>query len=334
MKVLSINFADTGNHLGDKAIQALKKKYSKPNDEVKLIELGAPALDMLQTHESAFHDDEILTQTAKDIQQFKPDHILIGVHGNIDNTTDCFHHHENGSQKLANPQTFAQLIYQLTNEITPNLTLLMCYGARTDQYLEDHAQDNRAFATSFAYKFIKHLRELSKNKTIHLDACTGAISFDSQTGNLLVENETRIMLNEEKKPYIMHFRDNLERLNVLQNAFILHSEKKFTQYMEEQDYLNDKSERGNRLRLEEARFDFLEKVELLDETLSVPKKSKECGIISFTSDDKGLRYSRKYDDKKVHLAMVDQYAERLKTIANTTTGFQSPDPPPYQCQII
>ena len=333
MKVLFINFADTGYHLGNKSSQSLKKKYSNSNDEVKLIELGTSAFKVLATHETSFADDQQITEALENIKQFKPDHIIIGVHGNIDNTTHCFHHnYEYGSQKLADVQAFATFIYQLTNEITPNLTLAMCYGARTDQYLQDHAQNNISFETSFAYNFIKHLRNLSKNKTIHLDACTGAISFSNQTGNMQVE--TRIMLNQEKKPYIIYFGENIEKLNQLQSQLLLDSKEKFMQYIEKKQYLTDTSELGKRLRLDEAKFDFLENVETMEYSLNVPKESEKCGIISFKSDDTGLSYARKYSDEKVQKTTVSQYAQQLKTIVKAIPDFQLSEPPPYTCQIM
>lgn len=130
------------------------------------------------------------------------------------------------------------------------ISLIMCYGARTNNFKANHLGQMSAsdIKTSFAYKFF---RALCVHRNIELTACTGAVSTDAMSGENNVESEEWVCavlditdykkdkpsrdtlqqnLDLTKTRYLLAEGGNLEGWKSLYTAFGLDKNKKgFTQ---------------------------------------------------------------------------------------------------------
>jgi len=100
-------------------------------------------------------------------------------------------------QELAN---FMLLLMPTRDEVY-NLALVMCYGARTENFRLDNQGDLPAneLKTSFAYKFYSRL---CQPRTIRMTARTGAVQFDTHSGHSMVETEEAVNARADQEEYL------------------------------------------------------------------------------------------------------------------------------------
>lgn len=123
------------------------------------------------------------------------DKIMLGVHGRYDDTEKGFAGMGWGQETgvIGRYKEFAKLTAQfLSPGKSHKLALIVCYGARSENFKKDHegklsAQDIRS---SFAFKFYKELMKCSK-ADITMTARTGAVGFDNQ-GRSIVQTEAAV----------------------------------------------------------------------------------------------------------------------------------------------
>jgi hypothetical protein len=137
--------------------------------------------------------------------------VMIAIHGNYDNrdrgvVTMGFGVEEKQTVSLD----------RLCDIVTPllpgageyNLTLVMCYGARTVTYRLDHFTEAVDWSSSFAYRFYERIRV---GKSLRLIAFTGAVSVDEITGRFKIQAEAaigaEIDLKENEAAYLKSTND-------------------------------------------------------------------------------------------------------------------------------
>lgn len=82
-----------------------------------------------------------------------------------------------------------------------NLALIMCYGARSENFRLDHEGmiPQADLKTSFAYKFY---RRICMFRNVRMTARTGATGFDTQTGRSTVESEAAVQARADREDYL------------------------------------------------------------------------------------------------------------------------------------
>ena len=82
-----------------------------------------------------------------------------------------------------------------------NLALIMCYGARSQNYRLDHQGMIPAneLRTSFAYKFYS---QICIPRNVRMTARTGATGFDERTGGSTVESEASVLARADKDDFL------------------------------------------------------------------------------------------------------------------------------------
>jgi hypothetical protein len=133
--------------------------------------------------------------------------IFLCTHGTASDTENAFAQ-ASGGTPLGSWKDLGRLMRKLLprKDKTYKIALVMCYGARTEQY---HARDldhqgmipASMLKTSFAYKFYKYLCE-GHGRSLVMTARTGAVSFDQNTGKSSVEQEAAIDIALEMEEYL------------------------------------------------------------------------------------------------------------------------------------
>lgn len=82
-----------------------------------------------------------------------------------------------------------------------NLALIMCYGARSENFRLDHEGHipPNDLKTSFAYKFY---RRICVFRNVRMTARTGATGFDTDTGRSTVESEASVQARADKEDFL------------------------------------------------------------------------------------------------------------------------------------
>ena len=121
----------------------------------------------------------------RDIGDAKKTYII--MHGTPDNTEDGF---ANGGAQVATWRDLSRLALMLfpAKDEVHRISLIMCYGARTDNYRLNHVGQMSPgdLKTSFAYKFFRAICQL---RNVTLTACTGAVSTSADSYANEVETE-------------------------------------------------------------------------------------------------------------------------------------------------
>jgi hypothetical protein len=128
---------------------------------------------------------------------------LHGLHNDVDSgyANDTLNH-----APMAAVATWGQLA-ELMLSLLPkrdkeyNLALVMCYGARSENFRLDHEGMISAtdLKTSFAYKFF---RRICLFRNVRMTARTGATGFDEHTGRSTVESEASVQARADKEEYL------------------------------------------------------------------------------------------------------------------------------------
>ncbi len=169
-----------------------------------------PMHDLFEMLEAAKDDYE--ADLGPDLDKVRNDcdsaeKIFLCTHGTATDTEHGFGH-ASGGGALASWKGFGRLIRQiLPRKDRPyNVALVMCYGARTDDYYArdlDHQGmiPSDKLKTSFAYKFFKYLCH-THDRNIRMTARTGAVGFDYNTGQSTVEQEASVDVRLELEEYL------------------------------------------------------------------------------------------------------------------------------------
>jgi hypothetical protein len=121
------------------------------------------------------------------------DKIIIIIHGMPTDTDAGFTNVDlNGVRKLCTWDELGHLALLLfpKRSKTYNISLVMCYGARSENYRLDHMGNisPEDLKSSFAYKFF---RSICNFRNVRMSARTGAVSNDGRLHNI-VETEARV----------------------------------------------------------------------------------------------------------------------------------------------
>lgn len=126
------------------------------------------------------------------------DKIFVCTHGSPTNTDHAFDGEKASGKPLGDSLDMARLLRRLLlkKDRVYNLALVMCYGARTDEYRPadlDHQGmiPPKLLATSFAYKVFKNLCG-DHQRQMRMTARTQAVTFDTTTGASLSEPEVKV----------------------------------------------------------------------------------------------------------------------------------------------
>lgn len=206
MRILFINLADPVQ-LGKKSGEALQKKH-KPffweKSKITVVQMMDLALQYGNSDNIALDSKELQT-----IQQWlknrkKDDKIIIAAHGKIDDTEFCYAETDpdelfKTKKLLSHSQLATFLKMALGIKDQPdffNITLSICYAARSETYDKDHILDidEVDILSSFAAKLYK---ALLADFYVRMKAVTGSVEFDTKTGSLLVESEEAIGVTRE-----------------------------------------------------------------------------------------------------------------------------------------
>ena len=219
MYIVFLNMADTQHALSNKSVRALQRKYPAysgwnpynyyvGNNCVEEIDL----IPLYRKWKSGPRDRAYLDAMNRvRLSCAKADKLMLGVHGTVGNTETAsiedFGHASVSvtCQDLATfflgclPATDSGWWFLPGSGGTPkryHVALIMCFGARSQNHLADHAGilSPEAIRSSFAYKFY---RLVCRQRIILMTARTGSVSFDENTGRSLVQTEEAVLAEAE-----------------------------------------------------------------------------------------------------------------------------------------
>jgi hypothetical protein len=127
------------------------------------------------------------------------DKVMLGVHGNFGDTSRG-HKGLGWDMGMGIAGTYDEFANLVGGLLKPDrayrLALIMCYGARSLNYLKDHDRDLTVgdVQSSFAYKFYALI---CKKARVTMTARTGSVGFDAQTGRSLVQTEAAVTAQVE-----------------------------------------------------------------------------------------------------------------------------------------
>jgi hypothetical protein len=135
------------------------------------------------------------------------DKIYLCVHGQYNDTDNGFANFELGGRDMRQVTDWKSLaLFMLLllpkRSEAYNISLVMCYGARTQDFMLDQnalINNPRELQTSFAYKFFA---TLYPKRPLRLSARTGAVQFDPVSGHSKVERDEVVQLRAEKDEYL------------------------------------------------------------------------------------------------------------------------------------
>ncbi|MDI9818577.1 MULTISPECIES: hypothetical protein [unclassified Legionella] len=289
MKILFLNLADPGI-LGEKAVKSLEKKHRHSfwgKKKITFLNLMAVAATYADTNTL-----ELDERTQKKLQCWfnhrkQDDKIIIAAHGAIDDTEYCYAQLDSEeifkTKRLLHYSQLAGFVHLLithkNNAIPFNITLSICYGARSETYEKNHITDINELdiQSSFAAKLYASLLPFH---TIRMKATTGSVEFNEKTGSLLTEHEEAIIAQKSYDNLLQIFRNfEKETVNPLVNKLIEENGKEAWFKFLQQDQSHNTSPLANAMR------EFNQMEESLRQ-LRIKKlgKSKNYGKIVFTYD--------------------------------------------------
>ncbi len=131
--------------------------------------------------------------------------IFLCIHGKHNDTESGFASLTLGGA-MKNLTTWQQLanfmILLMPERFEPyNLALIMCYGARTEQFRLNQQGDlpTDQLKSSFAYKFFSKICVARK---IRMTARTGAVQMDPSTGHSMVESEESVNAHADQEDFL------------------------------------------------------------------------------------------------------------------------------------
>jgi len=194
MKIVYLNFADK-HGVTEKAVRALRLKYPEYNGwnlyKYYLDNNSVQLFDLVDT----FKNNSLSIQQRREIsaQCTGADRIMVAIHGQPGDTVNGYIQEFGENIIKVNYRIFAQYILQfLPNRNSEyRISLIMCFGARSEDPLLDHREGltNEMIKSSFAFKFY---RELVQSIRVRMSARTGSIEFHERTGHSMVQTEEAV----------------------------------------------------------------------------------------------------------------------------------------------
>jgi len=132
--------------------------------------------------------------------------VMLCLHG-LHNDVDSGHANDTmNGVPMAAVASYADLA-NLTLMILPirekdyDVALIMCYGARSENFRLDHTGmiPTADLRTSFAYKFYKRICRV---RGVRMTARTGATGFDEHTGRSMVESESSVLARADREDFL------------------------------------------------------------------------------------------------------------------------------------
>jgi hypothetical protein len=340
MKIVFINVAEGPGGVSSNALIGLEQKHGKDN----VLLINACELAQEYCHSSnkliSAEKQEEIVRIKKQIEDFKPEQLMLGVHGGLEDTTYCYTSvfgEDSGFQKLATPGELAKFFKEITSTSVTgknNISLLMCYGARTNDYMADHstlALDQ--FQTSFAHQFLKAYSSKNTANTyerqdsiITLEAFTGSVEVLNnewqEGGQFKVSDETEIQLEMIRtrhnndalnEPHLRRIEQLEEEKRLLQGG----KTEKYEKYIEEKAFLKDPSELGKRWRKIDAARQITKLYESAMKVVRKQQPNNPIGVIDFTYNpqEASITCSRRYSNQpKIDTFLLKKFEDRIAKI--------------------
>ncbi|ATB40724.1 hypothetical protein CYFUS_006180 [Cystobacter fuscus] len=221
MKILFLNLAGEKETANETALKALRKKYPGKDTFLSKLIYGPSTVTEVDVWRCYGEVRSFLSAKNPDFEKGTPefnrikqqvntalnagvDKIFLSIHGNYDDVTHGSCKLLSGTVKISYLQLyelFMMLVEDRYKSTPLKLTLVMCYGGRSKDYLESHAPEQLGtrsgpdLTTSFAFQFYCLL---CKQMKVTMTARTGALSFDDLSGHSKVESE-RLVSNIIKR---------------------------------------------------------------------------------------------------------------------------------------
>ncbi|WP_028866220.1 hypothetical protein [Psychromonas aquimarina] len=195
-KQIFLNMSDDLGLDGRKAIDALRIKFPRPqgyfkSEQVKEIML----VDFYRDHINGVRNRSY-HKTLNKIKNecMKADRVLLSLHGPMRSVNYGIIKAPVGSgrqdEHVTDQQLADLLLIIFTRSHCYNLSLVMCFGARSSQYALDHQNlDAVDWSDSFAYNLFNRI---SPRRQIRMTARTGELSFNTLTGIAEVQSEMSV----------------------------------------------------------------------------------------------------------------------------------------------
>ena len=235
MNILFLNLAGEKETANETALKALRKKYSGKDTFLSKLVYGPSTVTEVDVWRCYGEVRSFLSAENPDFRTGTPefnrikqqvdtalnsgiDKIFLSIHGNYDDVTHGSCKLLSGTVKISYLQLyelFMMLVEDRYKSKPLKLTLVMCYGGRSKDYLESHAPERLGtrsgpdLTTSFAFQFYSLL---CKQMKVTMTARTGALSFDDLSGHSKVESERLVFDIIERDRQRQALGDNAEAL--------------------------------------------------------------------------------------------------------------------------
>lgn len=208
MKIVMLNLADT-SATGDAhtAAEALRIKYKKKNaikaffaSQNKIIEY--PLFELYKKYKGK--KVPTTDQDVKDLQKLckKVDKVFLSIHGPMKSVAygvmkDSANVFKGKDLHLTVKDVALLMQGILAKDHSYKLTLVMCFGARSDDFDKDHKKLKKiTWNNSFAFKLYS---ALCTKINVRMTARTGELQFNPSTGKSEVQSESAIQGDIEKE---------------------------------------------------------------------------------------------------------------------------------------
>lgn len=209
-RIVFLNLADKHEHgLVQTSTNALRRKYQRYSWLYERM-FGANQIQQVDLFELLRHQQN--PRRMRCLQDLMPyiwalqakielmellwnaDKIMFGVHGQFDDTDRGFAGlgWDQGHGVIGAVHEFADLFADL---LVPGhsykVALIVCFGARSQNYRKDHYGDlsDDDIKSSFAFKFY---RRIYRKANVTMTARTGSVGFDERTGRSIVQTEAAV----------------------------------------------------------------------------------------------------------------------------------------------
>lgn len=214
-RIVFLNLADKHEHgLVQTSTNALRRKYQRYSWLYESM-FGANQIQQVDLFELLRHQQN--PRPVRCLQDLMPyiwalqakielmellwnaDKIMFGVHGQFDDTDRGFAGlgWDQGQGVIGTVHEFADLFADL---LVPGhsykVALIVCFGARSQNYRKDHYGDlsDADIKSSFAFKFY---RRIYRKANVTMTARTGSVGFDERTGRSIVQTEAAVQADIE-----------------------------------------------------------------------------------------------------------------------------------------
>lgn len=213
MKIAFLDLSDASGEDANKATDALKQKYPKYNNGKTFKHLFGQVDNKIDTYRMIplFRKFKANSLSVGDVKKVKEacktaNKVMLSIHGPLKSADYgiCkgaqFDDGKGGKTDHVTWQELADFMARLLEKNRSyHLGLVMCFGARTSSYEDDH-QDLSSidWKDSFAFNFYKQICK-KVSEQILMSARTGELSFNRVTGKSEVQTEDAIQATSEQE---------------------------------------------------------------------------------------------------------------------------------------